>query len=314
MKNHPHARQRRRAQGLLLSHQGYKIEAIARIYKVDRDTVAGWFSRWERLGVVGLHDRVRSGRPEKLTPKEQARVRELFKIYPRAPKQIAATIFEETGKTVSVDTLKRIGKKARLCWKRIRRSLKDKRDPQAFEQGTEDINALTGQHDRGEIELYFFDASGASLTPCVPYAWQPIGLWIEVPSAKSERINTRGFLSPHGTLHPFVFEGRVDTPAVIACFDALCKTLTQPTWGVLDNASQHTSHAFKARFPEWEKAGLFLYYLPPYCPELNLIEILWPFIKYHWLPLNAYQSYRPLKEALVFILANFGEKYHISFA
>lgn len=148
----------------------------------------------------------------------------------------------------------------------------------------------------------------------MPYAWQPVGQWIEVPVAKSRRINVLGFLHPHGLLRPWVFEGRVDTKVVIACFDALCQTLTCPTWVVLDNAPWHTSQAFKARLPEWEKAGLFLYYLPPYCPELNLIEILWRFIKYRWLPFTAFQSYAHLKEALENILANFGKQYHITFA
>lgn len=41
-----------------------------------------------------------------------------------------------------------------------------------------------------------------------------------------------------------------------------------------------------------ETRGLFIYYLPPYSPELNLIEILWSFIKYAWLPFNAYKDHR----------------------
>lgn len=314
VKNHHHARQRMRAQGLLLSHRGFKINAIARIYSVDRDTVAHWFDRWERLGIVGLQERVRSGRPEKLTPEEQERVRQLFKTHARAPKQIVAEIVKETGKSLSVDTIRRMGKKYHLRWKRIRRPLKHKREQQAFKQAKEDIKTLRAQSIHGGVDLYFFDVSGFSLTPSVPYAWQPIGEWIEVPSTKSQRLNALGFLSSQGPLHPFVFEGSVDTPVIIACFDALCQTLTRPTWVVLDNASQHTSHAFKARIPEWEKAGLSLYYLPPYCPELNLIEILWRFIKYRWLPFTAYLSYQHLKEALENILANFGKEYHITFA
>jgi transposase len=95
------------------------------------------------------------------------------------------------------------------------------------------------------------------------------------------------------------------TKVVIACFDALCKPSLDRV--VLDNAPQHTSEAFKACLPAWEKAGLFLYYLSPYCPELNLIKILWRFIKYRWLPFTAYQSYASLKEVLENILTNFGK-------
>ena len=43
---------------------------------------------------------------------------------------------------------------------------------------------------------------------------------------------------------------------------------------VLDNARVHTSKAFQERREAWEKRGLFIFYLPPYSPHLNLIEIL----------------------------------------
>jgi transposase len=57
-----------RAHGLLLSHRGFKNDEIARIYTVGRDTVVRWFNRWEGLGLVGLQESVRCGRPEKLAP------------------------------------------------------------------------------------------------------------------------------------------------------------------------------------------------------------------------------------------------------
>jgi len=57
-----------------------------------------------------------------------------------------------------------------------------------------------------------------------------------------------------------------------------------------------------------------LHFLPPYSPELNLIEILWRKLKYEWLPLDAYQSYGHLKKWLLEILDNVGEKFQITFA
>jgi hypothetical protein len=94
------------------------------------------------------------------------------------------------------------GKKSRLLWKRIRRSVKSKRDSHAFKQGKKVIETLRAQCTQGDIDLYFFDASGFSLTPCVPYAWQPAGQWVEVSIAKSRRINVLGFLHPHGPCDP----------------------------------------------------------------------------------------------------------------
>ena len=111
-----------------------------------------------------------------------------------------------------------------------------------------------------------------------------------------------------------MFEQSVHSGVVIACCEAFCQTSTKKTVVVLDNASIHTSEAFEERLPFWKKHGLILKYLPPYSPELNLIEILWRHIKYRWLPFSAYQCLNALIEALENILSNVGSKYQITFA
>ncbi|MDR1180459.1 MAG: transposase, partial [Bacteroidales bacterium] len=36
------------------------------------------------------------------------------------------------------------------------------------------------------------------------------------------------------------------------------------------------------------------FFLPPYSPELNKIEILWRFIKYKWLPFEPFLNFQNL--------------------
>ncbi|MDR1339335.1 MAG: transposase, partial [Prevotellaceae bacterium] len=43
---------------------------------------------------------------------------------------------------------------------------------------------------------------------------------------------------------------------------------------------------------------------PPYSPELNLIENLWRFIKYQWLPFNAYKDLITLRHNINDICRN----------
>ena len=57
-----------------------------------------------------------------------------------------------------------------------------------------------------------------------------------------------------------------------------------------------------------------LYNLPPHCPELNLIEILWRMIKYRWLPLSAYQDYQSLVASVEEVLVQVGSRYRIDFS
>jgi transposase len=41
----------------------------------------------------------------------------------------------------------------------------------------------------------------------------------------------------------------------------------------IDNAPIHTSDEFINGIERWQAMGLFLYFLPPYSPQLNKIEI-----------------------------------------
>ena len=82
---------------------------------------------------------------------------------------------------------------------------------------------------------------------------------------------------------------------------------------LLDNAPMHRSKAFIQQIPKWVRKGLIVKYLPSYAPELNLIEILWRFIKYDWLPFSAYTSFQSLYEAVEDILTRFGTDYTITF-
>src|SRR2546425_8109347 len=307
-------RARARAHSLLLSAEGMTIKEISKIYQVDRDTVSTWIRKWEHDGPASLHDKPRSGRPPKLTPDEQTLAIAYIKDEPRSLKQVVERFTQKTAKRLSISSLKRLAKKARLRWKRVRKSLKSLRDPIAFARCQRELEALQKQEDKGKIDLYYFDESGFTLDPYIPYAWQEPDTVIEIPARKCGRINVLGFMNRQNDLHPFLFEQSVDTSVVIACFEAFSKTLKKKTVVVMDNASVHTSEEFEECLPQWKKKGLIIKYLTPYSPELNLIEILWRNIKYAWLPFSAYQCLNALIEALENILKNFGSKYQITFA
>jgi len=313
LKHHTNARARTRAHGVLLSHRRYNLNAIADIYQVDRDTVSQWLTDWEALGVIGLYDDARSGRPPLLNSAEREHVNLLLKEEPRCLKRVAAQLLLLTQKIVSLTTLRRIAKQSKLVWKRIRTSLKSKRDEIAFHQAQLELLYLQEEQQAGDIDLYYFDESGFSLTPMIPYAWQPRGQTLAITPAKSQRLNVLGFFSKTNDFFSFIFQGRVDAQVVVACFEQFIKTLTKPTWIILDNAAQHTANLFKAKILAWEQQGLFIKYLPSYSPELNVIEILWRFIKYTWLPFSAYLNFVALKNALEEVLASIGEKYRIIF-
>jgi len=189
MKEDPAFRARSRAHSLLLSAAGTPIQAIAKTYQVHRVTVSAWIKKWEHDGDQSLHDHPRSGRPSKLTPDEQALAQQYIKEEPRSLKGVVERLARKTEKRLSISTLKRLAKKARLRWKRVRKSLKSLRDPDAFARCQRALAALQTQEDQGKIDLYYFDESGFALDPTIPYAWQEPKSVIELPARRYGRIN-----------------------------------------------------------------------------------------------------------------------------
>ena len=71
-----------------------------------------------------------------------------------------------------------------------------------------------------------------------------------------------------------------------------------PTVVVLDNGSIHRSKEVRGAVPDLWARGVYLYYLPPYSPELNAIERLFRTIKHHELPERTYPTFDALQEAV----------------
>lgn len=314
IKKHLSAWTRIRATAVLLSDQRIPLQSIAHISGVCRQTASIWLNNWKKQGVEGLIDNPRSGRPSKLLSSQETEVIAMVGKTPRSLKQVLAEIEKRWSIRLTKSTLKRLCKKANLSWKRVRKSLRNKRDDEAFSKAVEAIKVLLEKADKGELDFYYFDESGFTLEPCVPYAWQRIGEQIEIPSSKSNRLNVLGFVDRSCRFESYVFEGSVTSEVVIACFDKFAEKLTTKTVVLIDNASMHTSNAFLANIQKWEAQNLFIQNIPPYSPELNKIEILWRKIKYEWLDFSAYESFSALKKALNNILGNIGQDYKINFS
>ena len=105
----------------------------------------------------------------------------------------------------------------------------------------------------------------------MPYLWPPKGKTVGLPAkVHSRRLNVFGFLSRKGRLHFFQAPERMTADFVIESIEEL---------------------------------------LRPYCPHLNLIEILWRQTKYRWLAPNVYKDFETLCQSVTEVLAQVGTKY-----
>ena len=163
----------------------------------------------------------------------------------------------------------------------------------------------------GWSDLWYLDESGFAPTLPTGYTWARAGtralVWDEPPAGR--RLNVLGAVAPFGPVARLAWTvpaGKLDSAALlafirhdIAGLPATAGTRRdRPCVVVLDNASAHVSKLVKAARPALEAANVWLYYLPPYSPELNAVERLFRTIKHHELPERTYPTLDGLTAAV----------------
>jgi transposase len=304
---------RERAKCIILFEQGFSLVQLTQIFRVSEKTIYNWLMKWERLGLVGLYNQKGRGRKPKLSTEEKEQVRRWVKSEPRNLKKIVALIQQEWGKEVNKETVKRIIKKSRMLWKRMKRGLSKSPKEWELEVKIPRLLELKEQDEKGEIDLRYLDESGFSLIPSIPYGWQEKGTTITLKSSQSKRINVLGLMNKRNELHYQIYQETIDSKALIKFLDEFSENLAKPTVIIMDQASIHTSDILLEKLEDWEQKKLKIFWLPPYSPKYNLIEILWKFIKYEWIEITAYDNWSSLLKYLKKVLDNFGKDYVINF-
>ncbi len=220
---------------------------------------------------------------------------------------------QDWGISISTKTIKRVLKAVRMSWHRFRRVVSGQPNVQEYLQKQAELETLKQLEDQGELDLYYLDEAGFCLVPCVPYGWQPIGQTVEIESQRTRRLNVLGLMTRANQLHSYVSTGSITSEVVIACIDAFFPTVNKRTVIVVDQASIHTSDAIYDKLAQWQQRNIEIFQLPSYSPQLNLIEILWRFIKYEWIEISAYQSWQSLVKYIEKVLREFGGNYVINF-
>ncbi len=135
----------------------------------------------------------------------------------------------------------------------------------------------------------------------IPYGWQEKGETITLKSGRSKRLNVLGLINRR---NEFVYEsytGTTSSDTIINFLDKFSENLSIKTIVVMDQASIHTSDIMLRKLSECPSRKLEIFCLPTYSPKLNLIEILWKFIKDDpqdlvrvWIEIEAYENWKSL--------------------
>lgn len=197
---------------------------------------------------------------------------------------------------------------------RIRKTTKGTPSPQLYAYKKEKLQELEQQYREGLIDLYFGDGSFTCTEGYVPYGWQFPGENITIPSDRGARLNIWGMIDYDSHYHGFCSTDSMTSQRIADFLDRFSLTIRKDTFIVLDNAKVHRSKYMKEMRKIWEKRGLYLFFLPPYSPHLNIAETLWRMLKGQWIQPADYVSTDNLFYAVNRGLAGLGTTHFINFS
>ena len=164
------------------------------------------------------------------------------------------------------------------------------------------------------IDLFYGDESHVCSEGYVPYGWQFPGEDVFIASNKGLRLNCFAMISRRNQCHWATTAQSIDADFIVEQLEKLSFMISKPTFLVLDCARVHTGKKVQERVKYWQQRGLYLLYLPPYSPHLNLAETLWRKLKKEWLAVEDYLQEEALIYATNRCLASVGTHLTINFS
>ena len=153
-----------------------------------------------------------------------------------------------------------------------------------------DLALLNQAAEEGHIDLKYLDESGFCLWSPVSYSYIRVGQqkYQEQTGRRGRRLSIIGLSEPGQSFDYALAVGSFNEQRYLKFMESMAQKAEvivretgRFTVVVQDNGSSHKSELVQKRWPEWEEKGLIIFFLPPYCSEMNLIESEWRQLKAH---------------------------------
>lgn len=267
-----------RIKALLSLDAGHDYSQIASILLLDEITLRRYVEKFRKKGIDGLLEFHYSGGQTKLTLVHERELKSyLQENTKRTAKEVASHIKKQYGVVFSVIGVTKLLHRLGFTYKKpkIIPGKADRAKQEQFLTTYRNIKAKLRAHD----QIYFGDSSHPEHNTKPSYGWILKGKdndkFIKTNTGR-ERLNLNGVLNLKDHTVTLLEEETINSEAVIRLFEKLQKSQPQgKIYLILDNARYHHSKLVKAWLKKHRRFKLI--FLPPYSPNLNLIERLWRF-------------------------------------
>ena len=299
--HHPHARVRQRCEVVYLKALEVSHQEMGHIMRLSQPTIRSYMKLYQTGGLEKLKE-LNFYAPVSELAVHREKLTAEFEIKP------SKTINEAVERIEQLTHIRRSPTQVRktvkdLGLKRLKvGQVPSKADPEKQKDFLEEeLNPRLEEAKQGKRHLFFVDASHFVMQPFLGFLWCFVRQFIPAPSGR-KRFNVLGAL--HATtlqVVTFTNDSYINSFSVARLMYQIAVEFSGlPITLVMDNARYQRCHFVM----DLAKAlGLELLFLPPYSPNLNLIERLWKFVKKECLYSKYYETFTDFQQAIAGCIA-----------
>lgn len=140
----------------------------------------------------------------------------------------------------------------------------------------------------GLVHLKYLDESGCYCQSPTDYAYAPRGQQkrLQQTRRRGRRVNIWGVWEPQVIFEYALMLGSLTAQTYLKLMEWQAQIAQQRlevteklTVIIQDNASVHRCQLTQQHWQRWQQQGLFIFFLPPYSPQMNRIEEQWLHLK-----------------------------------
>jgi transposase len=306
MFHHPDPIVQKRMLCVRMKYLRFEHEDIAETIGCCRNTVGNYLNLYEESGLEGLR-LLNYNKPQSRLDRHSAKVEASFREHPpRSVKEAAKRIKKLVGISRSISRtrqfLHRLGMKPRQTGQ-----VPAKADPVAQRKyHDEKLQPLLHKAEKGECHVLFMDSAHFVLAAFVAIVWCFERTFVKTAPGRF-RLNVIGAINATSKELTALYNTTyITATTVVELLEGIAEQYAGlPIHIFLDNARyQHCQLVKDAA----KRLGISLEFLPPYSPNLNLIERLWKFAKAEVLAANYFQDSKTFQKAIIDFLNRLHKK------
>ena len=293
-------REHGRASAILHLDKGKSVPQVAEITFLDEQTIRNFVKRYKDGGPDGLLKDEYDGRSFKLTPEQRKELeRHLDDNLYMDCQGVINHVVETFGVEYSVSGMRLLLHTLGFVYKKPKH-VPGKANREAQKEFVQRFREFMAQKPC-DVPLYFTDATHPTHNSTPAYGWIRRGAEKElVANSGRQRLNLHGALNAETREVITLRAESINADATVSLFELIDQAhpSANTIYVIADNAGYYHADAVKEYLASG-RSRIQLWFLPPYSPNLNLIERLWKFFRKKVMNNRYYATFKEFSEEVL---------------